>query len=199
MERHFDIARVVTSADARDWHSVVDASDPFDHPGLLADPIEEVLAWLPGGAPSERVEMYVARDMGRSVGAAKLKLPIADTAKVAHIRITVLPRERRRGIGRQLFEAIRARATEFGRETIDGLVGGPLDEEPPGSHFAAALGANEALAKVRYELILAELDGVRCTPLRRTPRPTHMDTDSSNGSTALLRGTWTTGQALRRE
>jgi len=158
MEVHSDIARVVSSADARDWHSVVAACDPFDHPGLLADPIEEVLAWLPDGTPSERVEMYVARDRGRSVGAAKLKLPIADNTKVAHLNITVQPGERRRGIGRQLFEAMQVRAAEFGREWIDGLIGGPLDEDPPGKHFAVALGASEALAKIRYLLILGRLD-----------------------------------------
>jgi GNAT superfamily N-acetyltransferase len=155
---HIDIARVVNSADARDWHSVGAVSDPFDHPGLLADPIEEVLAELPDGAPSERVEMYVARNKGTIVGATKLKLPLADNTKVAHLRITVLPMERRRGIGRQLFEAMQARATEFGRDTIDGLVGGPLDEDPPGTYFAVALGASEALAKIRYQLILGALD-----------------------------------------
>lgn len=155
---HLDIARVVSSADARDWHSVVAACEPFDHPGLKADPIEEVIAWLPDGTPSERREMYVAREGGRPVGAAKLRLPIADNTKAAHLDITVQPAERRRGIGRQLFEAMRARATEFGRETMDGLVGGPLDEVPPGKHFAAALGASEALAKIRYQLNLSAFD-----------------------------------------
>ena len=148
----------MSSADARDWHSVVAASDPFDHPGLLSDPIEEVLAWLPDGTPSERREMYLAREGGKAVGAAKLRLPMADNTKAAHLDITVQPGDRRRGIGRRLFEEMRARATEFGRETIDGLVGGPLDEDSPGTYFAAALGATETLAKIRYQLTLGALD-----------------------------------------
>ena len=149
---------MVTTQHARDWHSVVDIADPFDHPGLLADPLEEVLAMLPDGVPSERVELYVARRDGKPVGAAKLQLPMADNTKLGVLALTVLPTERRQGVGRELFEAMRHRMGELGRETVTGIVGAPDDSEAAGNRFAIALGATEALSGIRYELPLVNLD-----------------------------------------
>jgi GNAT superfamily N-acetyltransferase len=153
------IERVVDAARADDWHAVGVATFAVDHPDLLEDPVEEVLAQLPDGTPSWRREFYVGYLGDVPVARASLGLPTLDNRELAILKIQVVPDRRRRGFGRAMFEQLRERATDAGRSVLIGDASGPLEGgDSPGDAFASALGAKEALRSTRRTLDLVALD-----------------------------------------
>lgn len=154
----FRVERVVDAAGAGAWHAIDEVAEPFDHPGLLADPLEELVAQLPDGTPSERRAFYVAYVDGVAVAAGATELPMADNLHLASLVLIVPPELRRRSYGRQMFEFLREQCRAAGRSVLVGQVGAPLDGTSAGESFAAAVGARAVLEGIRSELKLATID-----------------------------------------
>jgi GNAT superfamily N-acetyltransferase len=163
------VERVRDEAGAREWHAVDDVVVPTDHPGLLADPLEEVLARLPEGTPSERVLLFVGRVGGEPVANAEVMLPMQDNPHVASLDLAVRPDRRRRGIGRELLAVLLDVVREEKRNTVTGHVGGPLTGEPPGARFARSVGASPVHTELRRELLLATVDDAAVDRLASWP------------------------------
>ncbi len=159
------IERVSDEAGARDWHYVDSVVVPFDHAGLLADPLEEVVGLLPAGSSAERVELSVGYAGARPVGQSISRLPLRDNTDLASVIVQVLPDERRRGYGRALLARACESAAAQGRRRVLLEVGAPLGGRSPGEHFAAAMGACPVLEELRRELDLASLDAERLARL----------------------------------
>ena len=157
------IDKVVDGAGARAWHAIADVCVPFDHPGLLADPIQEVLAYLPDVSRSQKQDFWtkdfwVARAGEATVAAGSVELSLVDNLHLAGIEIDVPPKLRRRGYGREMFEFLRMQCRSAGRSTLVGHVGAPLGGTSPGESFATAVGARMVLEEVRSELRTAMID-----------------------------------------
>jgi len=154
----FRIERVLSEDQARGWHAIEEVAIPADHPGLLADPLQEILAMLPEGVPSFRAEFYLGYDGYAVVANGSVFLPMLDNLHMSHISVTVPPALRRQGFGRQMFAALRERIRGIGRETIVGSTGGPFGSVVPGERFARAVGAQLAQSQLRSELRFDSLD-----------------------------------------
>lgn len=153
-----ELLRVREEADAQIWHAIDELCVPVDHPGLVADPLVEVLGQLPEGSASERVYLYLAYDGDLPVANAALELPMADNTHIATLRFSVAPSLRRRGYGTRLFHALAEVAESEGRSVLGGEVGAPLGASAPGQIFASRLDAKLVLENVRRDLDLAEVD-----------------------------------------
>ncbi len=157
------IDKVVDGAGARAWHAITDVCVPFDHSGLLADPPQEVLAYLPDVPRCQKKEFWtkdfwVARAGEATVAAGSVELSLVDNLHLAGIEIDVPPKLRRRGYGREMFEFLRMQCRSAGRSTLVGHVGAPLGGTSPGESFATAVGARMVLEEVRSELRTAMID-----------------------------------------
>lgn len=160
------IERVVDDAGARAWHAVDAVVIPHEEPGLLADPLEELLAMLPDGTPSERVEYYVGYAGQRPVGAVAVWLAQLDNLHAAAVDLMVLPDERGRGHGRRLLAHAVEVARAHDRRTLMGTMPAPLDGPSPSERFAVAAGARPVLEEVRRALDLTALDDAALGRLR---------------------------------
>ena len=140
------IERVLDESMARVWHGVHEVVTPAEHPGLLADPLQELLAFLSDGTASERREYYVGFDGETPVAAVSMTMPIRDNTHAAHVDVQVLRERRRRGLGRQMLVPVMESARAMGRSMITGFIG-PRDEG-----FGVALGARKVHGSIRYEL-----------------------------------------------
>jgi GNAT superfamily N-acetyltransferase len=152
------VERVVNEEGAGAWHAINEVAEPFDHPGLLADPLEEVVAQLPDGTLSRRRRFYVAYVDGAAVAAGATELAMADNLHLASLELIVPPELRRRSYGRQMFEFLREQCRSAGRSVLVGQVGAPLDGTSAGESFAKAVGARAVLEGIRSELKLATID-----------------------------------------
>ena len=157
------IDKVVDGAGARAWHAIADVCVPFDHPGLLADPLQEVLAYLPDVPLCQKKDFWtkdfwVARSGDATVAAGSVELSLVDNLHLAGIEIDVPPKLRRRGYGREMLEFLRMQCRSAGRSTLVGHVGAPLGGTSPGESFATAVGARMVLEEVRSELRTAMID-----------------------------------------
>lgn len=156
MKLHF--ARIVDETGARAWQAITEVAIPFDHPGLLADPFEEVVGRLPDDSRSKRTALYVGDDDGKPVVVGATEFPMADNLHLSSVEIQVPPQLRRHGYGRQMFELLRDRCREAGRSVLVGEVGSPLDGTSAGESFARALGARSVLVEIRRELRLEAVE-----------------------------------------
>ena len=154
----FRSERVLNEEQARAWHAIEVDAIPTDHPGLLADPLQEVVAQLPKGIPSFRLELYLGYDDDAVVANGSIGLPMGDNLHMSHVSVSVPPNLRRRGLGRQMFMAMRERVKEVDRTTIIGFAGAPLGSVAPGARFAESLGAKLAQSQLRSELRLDSID-----------------------------------------
>ncbi len=152
------VEKVVDEAGAATWHAISEVAVPFDHPGLLADPLEEVVGLLSGGSSYQMKTFYVAYADGEAAAIGMTELPMVDNLRFASIEIIVPPRLRRRGYGRQMFEFLREQCRVAGRCVIAGRVGAPFDGTSAGEWFAKAVGARLVLEEMRSELKLATID-----------------------------------------
>jgi hypothetical protein len=49
-----DFEKIIHDGGARAWRITAAVAVPIDHPGLRVDPVEEIVALLPDGPPSEK-------------------------------------------------------------------------------------------------------------------------------------------------
>jgi GNAT superfamily N-acetyltransferase len=148
------IERILDASRTDDWQSVGVAALAHDQPDLIADPVEEIRAKVPDGSAGFRMEFHVGYAAEVPVARGSLGLPTYDNTDIAFLRLEVVPRLRRHGYGRAMFERLRERAVVRDRTVLVGEVPGPLDGTPPGALFAASLGAKEALCSIRRVLEL---------------------------------------------
>lgn len=151
----------VTDAEgAARWHAIEARCVPIDHPGLLADPLQEIQMLLTVAHRAERPLLFLARDGAHDVGNALVWLPLLDNLENASVFFTVDLEHRRRGIGakfaRFLIESVRAegrgRAIFYSPASLDGT-----DDGAP-SVLARRLGAELAFHGVRRQLIVGDVD-----------------------------------------
>ncbi len=152
------VEKVADEAGALAWHTIAALAVPLDHPGLRADPVEEIVALLPDGPPSQKKCFYLGRASGEAVVVGSIELPMVDNLHFSSAAIIVTPRLRRRGYGRQMFEFLREQARLAGRSVLVVRTGAPLGGTSAGESFARALGARPALEEIRRELKLATIN-----------------------------------------
>ena len=156
----------VTDLDgAARWHALEERSVPLDHPGLLADPLEEVAFLVTGTHTDERPALFVASDGARDVANALVWLPMRDNLENADIFLSVDPDRRRQGVGGRFARFLLEFARGEGRARAVFYGPAPLDGEAPGAVLAEHLGAALAFLGVRRQLDVAAVDVARLDAL----------------------------------
>jgi GNAT superfamily N-acetyltransferase len=148
------------------YHSICAAGRAHDNPDFPPLTREHVAGEIRHPAPSREYHYFLIEDGGIEdggpVGALLLSLPLEENLHLTMVELWVHPDHRRRGIGREAFEAIRQFARSRGRTTLLGEYCEPLESGPPRdpapAAFAAAVGAERALPEVRRRLDLATVD-----------------------------------------
>ncbi|MGW5556391.1 N-acetyltransferase family protein [Micromonospora sp. NPDC003944] len=125
--------------------------------------------------PGTRSLWALARLDGVPAGYLQLDLPQLDNPDNATAELMVRPELRRRGVGRALHEYGVRLLREHGRKrvvamAVSALPGGP-DRSGAGGAFAAAIGAQPALAEVRRRLDVGEIDRVALRAALAEARP----------------------------
>lgn len=154
------------------WFAVLDAVHHDTWPGdpgwQLGEQREKALAGVrPDAATS--VPLLVAVEGDRSVGAARLELPLRDNLHLADLELAVLPAARRRGVGSALLTEAERLAAAQGRTTVIA----PVEEPPallgrsPGRAFALRHGYTLGQTEVRRDIALP-LDAARVAALAAT-------------------------------
>lgn len=143
---------------ARAFHDVDAETTPFDHPGLVAEPLEAIVGMLPNPLPSFRVAFYLGRDAGAVVATAFLGLPMLENTHTSHLHVSVALDARRRGFGTQMATFLFDEARRAGRTMANWNTGSPLDAPSAGDAMSERLGATPALGSIRRELLLSKLD-----------------------------------------
>jgi GNAT superfamily N-acetyltransferase len=134
---------------------IVCSCQEFDQPDLPALPREAFLAALDTPWPGLTYERYLAKSGDHPVGYLVLGFPQHDNRTVVEVDLVVLPRQRRRGVGRALLDLARDRARALGRRH---LIGSSVQNRPDGGAFAEATGARAALQQLRCRLDLGQAD-----------------------------------------
>lgn len=133
--------------------AVMDAANAVDTPHFLPDTTTSVLARLRHGGDGDPPAMAVAREGGRVVGMVRVSLPRWDNTHLSVVRVVVDPRERRRGLGRRLFEAGIERARADGRRVVTGWT---FERAAGGIEFLKAMGLDVVATEVmRRQDVLA--------------------------------------------
>ena len=143
------------------WHWVLHAVDQADRPST-ADTwsLDEVRAEMRQVSDYWRRTAFVARDAGRTVGAAWLALPLQDNLHRGELFVAVLPSIRRQGIGTALLEHLEGIARAEGRTVAGAESDWPTDAGPDGAGWPGP----EFLARRGYEQVLLDVQ-------RRLPLP----------------------------
>jgi GNAT superfamily N-acetyltransferase/RimJ/RimL family protein N-acetyltransferase len=167
-----ELERVRDAGGAERWLSLASACVPADHPGLISGSLEEVLLQVSGDQRSLKYEHFLAVERGVDVAYGTARLTTRDNLLNATVSASVLPAQRRRGIGTMLAKEILAFVQSEGRTNAAWTVGSPIGEESPGCAFSRALGANSALSRLRRELDLTvvndkELDALASNRIDR--------------------------------
>jgi GNAT superfamily N-acetyltransferase len=146
------------------WFAVVEAVALDTRPGerdlTMREAREAALEGRPaddGTPPAEElVELLLARQDGRAVGAARIELPLSDNTDVLFFVLSVLPEARRNGVGRSLLDAVNARAKASGRRVLMSDVDEPpaVEGRSAGRALLERAGFAEALVEVRRDLAL---------------------------------------------
>jgi GNAT superfamily N-acetyltransferase len=137
-----------------DLHELECASRPVDQPHLPPPTLAETTVEWTRAYPGSVLLSLLARVDGRLAGCASLNLPVADNTANAFVDIVTHPDLRRRGVGTALAAAAKETARAHGRTVAIGSV----RSDGPGVSFAAALGAQEQVNKLRNMLYLDTLD-----------------------------------------
>jgi GNAT superfamily N-acetyltransferase len=153
-----EIVQINDDAGARAYHALDSATVPVDHPGLVAEPVDDVLGSLANPMESYRVAFYLGRDGSDVRAIGFLGLPLADNRHMCDVNLTVALDARRRGLGTQVAAFLLEEGRRNGRRLARGFVGSPLDATSPGDELATKLGATAALGSIRRELRLDVLD-----------------------------------------
>lgn len=154
------------------------AAHRVDLPMLPANPVQDIVNEPPIQKSRVR-KRWLAFDGDRPVGAARLVLPQLDNRHVGELWIVVHPEVRRRGIGRALLDVAVRSMREDGRTTVMAEVPEPLVDalrsdstghRSPAAAFAAAAGAQAALAEMCRVLDLDSLDDAHLAALETEAR-----------------------------
>ncbi len=143
------------------FHALAERSESIDHPGRVAEPLQEVAAYVTGTHLDERPVLFLATEGGRDVARALVWLPLRDNLENTWIFFTVDPDQRRRGIGARLAHHLVEFARSEGRSRAVFYGSCPLDGEAPGARLAERLGAELAFLGVRFQLDVTAVDDVR--------------------------------------
>lgn len=152
------LERIRDAAGAERWFALASKCVPFDHAGLVAGSLEEVLHQLRGEQRSARYAHFVAVEDGADVAYGTVRLPLRDNLSNATVSISVLPSRRNQGIGTAFATEILAFIRSEGRTSAVWAVGSPVSEESRGCAFSRAFGATSVLSRLRRELDLAMVD-----------------------------------------
>lgn len=166
--RELDLA---DEAGLRAWYDLLVEAAAADHPGWPPDPWEEHREAF-AATPSRRWEVWLAEGDGHPAGVATIGLTLRDNRETAEVGVLVRPGERRRGVGRALYDHAERRVRVLGRRRVLGEVPEPLTGGggAPGPAFAAAVGATRALDEIRRELDLRSVDEARLDALEEEAR-----------------------------
>jgi GNAT superfamily N-acetyltransferase len=150
----------------RDWFAVLTAAQahdvPTDPPPCWVEHRARLVATDPGCTETA----WLARSgAGEAVGVAVLALPTLDNPDVALAELVVVPRHRRRGVGRRLLHRLGDAARAAGRARLIIEAREPLDEPGPAPAFLTAAGGRKALADQRRRLTLPPTDPARLDAL----------------------------------
>jgi GNAT superfamily N-acetyltransferase len=152
------LERIKDVAGAERCFAIASVCVPFDHPGLVAGSLEELLHQLRGTQRSARYAHFVAVEDGVDVAYGTVRLPLRDNLSNATVSISVLPARRSQGIGTAFVTEILAFIRSEDRTSVVWTVGSPTGEESPGCAFSRALGARSVLSRLRRELDLTTVD-----------------------------------------
>jgi len=152
------LERIRDAAGAERWFALASTCVPFDHPGLVAGSLEEVLHQIRGEQRSARYAHFVAVEGGDDVAYGSVRLPLRDNLFNVTVSISVLPPRRNQGIGTAFATEILAFVRNEGRTSAVWAVGSPVSEESRGCAFSRALGARSVLSRLRRELDLTKVD-----------------------------------------
>ncbi|WP_349880106.1 GNAT family N-acetyltransferase [Micromonospora sp. HUAS YX12] len=145
------------------------AAQAVDEPDLPDPCRRRFEAPLSHPMPGIDTRWLVARLGGSPVGWLRLYLHTIDNTENATVELTVDPAYRRRGIGRVLHEhGVRLLREHGGKRLVGSTTAALPGEEDrvfPGAAFAAAMGAEPALADVRRRLDVTGLDRDRLSAL----------------------------------
>ncbi len=154
------------------WADVLTASqeqlrpgEPAESPTELREFARELLR--PGGDRAGGLLAAVVD--GRTVGAARLSLPVRDNTSVARLVLHVRPDARRRGVGTALLAGAVSRARAAGRTVLTAELDEP-GPAGPGRAFAERAGAVCSLVETRRDLALP-LDAGHVDRLEQAARP----------------------------
>lgn len=106
-------------------------------------------------------QVLVGRQDDRAVGAVFVNRSLVEDRATLNCAIVVDPALRRRGIGRQLFDATVVLAREHGRTALVGSVSAPLDESTgwtDSTGFGDMVGGQRLLTNIQRRLDLADID-----------------------------------------
>jgi GNAT superfamily N-acetyltransferase len=137
------------------WYAVVDAVQQEARPGVADWSARELRAFY--GSANRQVFDLAAIDGDRTVGAARVYLPMAENLHLVTVRhVGVLPDSRRSGAGAALLAAAERIAREAGRDTVETIVDEPDWPSPagPGRRFLLRNGFRCAMVAPRRELAL---------------------------------------------
>ena len=162
------LERIRDAAGAERWFALASKCVPFDHPGLLAGSLEELVHQLRGTQRSARYAHFVAVEDGANVAYGTVRLPLRDNLANATVSISVLPSRRNQGIGTVFAEEILDFIRSEDRTSAVWTVGSPVSEESPGCAFSRALGAKKVLSRLRRELDLTMVDDSELENLAKT-------------------------------
>ncbi|NAZ78296.1 GNAT family N-acetyltransferase, partial [Kineococcus sp. T13] len=144
--RHFDA-----------WYDELVAGQSADRPDPACWQRAELRAELERGGAEERVHWLLAREGGRAVGAAEVRLTLLDNPHVAALELAVGPAHRRRGVGTRLLAAALDVAAAAGRTSVRTAVERPVQADPahwPGLLAARRWGFERGRSEARRQLPL---------------------------------------------
>ena len=140
-------------------YDIVRAAALVDLPDFPVPTRDDFLAAVRHPWPGRGFERALALLDGTPAGYLEIGLPQRDNVGNAAVEVHVLPDHRRRGVGRALHAHAVDRVRAHGRQRIMGIT---ARQEPaggvPGPAFAAAMGADPALAEWRSRLDLTTVD-----------------------------------------
>jgi len=116
-------------------------SRPYD----FYPPFETVWLTYQTGREDFRFVPFGAFEAGAMVGAGRVELPVLDNLHSAYASVCVDPAHRRRGVGRALDERSVEVARSEGRRVLMSEAYAPLEDDSPGTLFAASLGYTKGL------------------------------------------------------
>jgi GNAT superfamily N-acetyltransferase len=153
-----EFEQVTDLGGAARWHALEERSVPLDHPGMLADPLEETVYLVTAPHRDERPVLFVASDATGDVANGLIWLPLRENLENAGIFFSVDPAHRRRGIGEAFARHLLEFARSEGRSRAVFFGPAPLVGEAPGEVLAARLGATLAFLGVRRQLDVTAVD-----------------------------------------